>query len=66
MKPKALKKRFVLNKKTIVDLGKTKMSNVHGGHDSSPTCPAFTKYNCDSVYIPCVLQTIRLCTDPYC
>jgi hypothetical protein len=51
MKPKALKKRLELNKKTIASLGETVMNEVYGGHDSSPTCPAFTKYNCLSVYV---------------
>lgn len=42
MKPKAFSKRLGLNKKTIANLVNTEMKRVHGGHDSSPTCPIVT------------------------
>jgi hypothetical protein len=38
MKPKALKKRLVLNKKTIADLGNKKMVDVHGGFETNTRC----------------------------
>lgn len=62
MKSKALKKRLVLNKETVSDLCITEMGDLYGGHDSSPTCPAFTKYDCISVYV--CQPTKEVCTDP--
>lgn len=40
MKTKKIK--LSLNKKTISNLLKVEMNEVRGGHDSSPTCPAYT------------------------
>ncbi|NIM16083.1 MAG: hypothetical protein GTO45_29120 [Candidatus Aminicenantes bacterium] len=52
MKPKVLKKRLVLNKKTIASLGEAVMNDVYGGHDSSPTCP---------IYKSCPLGPLSVC-----
>ena len=51
MKSKALKKRLVLKRETIASLDETVMNEVYGGHDSSPTCPAYSKY------VACILIT---------
>jgi len=39
MKPMALTKKLLLNKKTIASLIKTELKNVQGGHNTTPTCP---------------------------
>ncbi|NIM16084.1 MAG: hypothetical protein GTO45_29125 [Candidatus Aminicenantes bacterium] len=77
MKPEALKKRLVLNKKTIANLGKTKMGDVHGGNTAETavtlcdtcsdvlhvcaTCPDTCGNSCTCITL-CNTDSICLCT----
>jgi hypothetical protein len=53
MKPKVFSKKLVLNKKTVANLGKAEMIEVHGGHDSRASCPVVTACNCTKITTPC-------------
>jgi hypothetical protein len=61
MKSKALNKRWELNKKTIANLSEKAMRDLNGGHDSSPTCPAYTQYAPCSKII-CLITEEVTCT----
>ena len=65
MKPKTISKRLGLNKKTIANLVNTEMKSVHGGHDSSPTCPIVSVCRPCPVTEGCPLATYRItnCTE---
>lgn len=53
MKTKTFSKKLTLNKKTVADLRKKEMGKVHGGHDSSPSCPLATACKCTRPGMPC-------------
>jgi hypothetical protein len=69
MKPKALNKRLVLNKKTIADLRKPEMDNVFGGGNTLPGtyCP-FTVCAptciCETYKETCGPLSVCICPDP--
>jgi hypothetical protein len=58
MKPKVLKKRLVLNKKTIADLRKPEMDGVYGGDNSllRTECTCTDTCLC-SIFETCACQT---------
>jgi hypothetical protein len=69
MKPKALKKRLVLNKKTIADLSESKMVKVKGGNPTwvqscyNTVCCPTTPYTdcCRTKIYPCTEGGPSIC-----
>lgn len=47
-------KKLILTKKTIANLDKVELTNIHGGADTRPTCPILVSV-CKPCYetIPC-------------
>jgi hypothetical protein len=65
MKPKALKKGLVLNKKTIADLSEAAMGKVDGGIQSNDIskCNTYCISNCECSIDVCIF-TDHIACDP--
>jgi hypothetical protein len=66
MKPKVLKKRLVLNKKTIADLSEKAMGKAYGGYNTVPYCTNTCPTYCISIGDVCdhASGCLNVCTDP--
>jgi hypothetical protein len=58
MKTKTLKKKLVLNKKTVVDLNSGKLKEIKGGVSYITSCPG--KYFCNT-YTPLTCGDGKIC-----